>query len=178
MAENNEELKMINHLLDVEKDLPGPLLLTNNTESVMNSVATYLNGRLEENAQVYICGGEGVIPKAMEEKLAPHPIKRYAGKNRYYTNLEIFKDVEIGKAIAVCSGQSFPDALCASTLQIPILLVGKTLLPDQARFLSEMAAYYGKMERVFYIMGGSAAVSNEVENELKKRHKSEQRPEG
>jgi len=150
----------------------GPLLLTNNTESVMNSVATYLKGRLEEDAQVFICGGEGVIPKAMEEKLSAYKVKRYAGKNRYYTNLEIFKDVEIGQAIAVCSGQSFPDALCASTLQIPILLVGKSLLPDQARFLSEMEIYYGKMDRTFYIIGGSAAVTDKVEEELKKYGKT------
>ena len=146
----------------------GPLLLVNNTTSVMNSVATYLKGRLEPEAKIYICGGKGVIPEEMEKLLADWEIKRYAGKNRYLTNLEIFKSVEIGSAIAVCSGKNFPDALCASTLQIPILLVGDKLLKEQIEFLGEIDTYYGKMDRTYYIIGGASAVNEGIEKELQK----------
>ncbi len=59
----------------------------------------------------------------------------------------------------VCSGKGFADALSASAACMPILLVGDKLTGDQE-------AYLEKTEYDYSIIGGTLAVSNDVEYAL------------
>ena len=120
---------------------------------------------------VFIMGGTGAVPETMETELVKagvpeNKIKRFQGANRYETNLEVLKfySSAIGEQleyVMVCSGKDYADALSASAFGEPILLVGDKLTDAQRAFIEENGIVYVD------IAGGEAAVSAEIEAELK-----------
>lgn len=92
---------------------------------------------------------------------------RISGSDRYATAVEISKDGwESSEYVVLASGVNFPDALAgvplAHQLGAPILLTEKGVLTAATKAeIQRLAA-----EKV-YILGGSAAVSEVVENSLK-----------
>jgi putative cell wall-binding protein len=97
----------------------------------------------------------------MEAGLGGFTIKRFAGSNRYETNLMILKEAGVGdKDILVATGTNFADSLSASATGKPILLVGTKLTAAQKQFLAGTKG-------TKYILGGTTAVSAGIENELK-----------
>jgi putative cell wall-binding protein len=95
---------------------------------------------------------------------------RIAGSSRYATAAQIAID-SYGEAsgIILATGETFPDALSASFLagyvNSPILLAQRTSIPQAT--LDAMATL-GVKEVV--ILGGTAAISTEVENQLKETY--------
>jgi putative cell wall-binding protein len=95
------------------------------------------------------------------------PVRRLSGVSRYATSVSISKDAfPAGSAYAiVCSGESFPDGLAASSLagalNAPILLTAKSSLPAEVR---DEIVRLGASKVL--IIGGMNAVSLQVQNAI------------
>lgn len=153
----------------------APILLIN--KKSLDKVCDYANANLTNDGKVYIIGGTGAVPKEVDEKImAVHgetAIKRLAGSDRYDTNLEVLKEAglvfnETEDMLVVC-GTSFPDALSASAVGEPVLLVGQELTPEQMEYLSpfipvENAASLYHL--FFSIIGGTGAVPQKIQDQL------------
>lgn len=113
-----------------------------------------------------VFGGTSVIPKGEAEQY------RFAGNTRYETAVEVakaYKDVlkmDIDTVVLV-SGEDFPDGLTAAEIageeKAAVLLTNtKTLNASTKKFIEE-----NKNIKNVIILGGNAAVSEEVEKALK-----------
>ena len=152
-------------------DLGAPILLVDKNR--VTQIAQYVGENIYKPTEpddgdgcVYIMGGTGAVPANMETELEkagvdPEKIVRFQGSNRYMTNLDVLSAYGSINAVLVCSGKDFADALSASALGEPILLVADKLTAEQKAVLADLGAKH------FYIVGGTAAVSESVENELK-----------
>ncbi len=141
----------------------APILLASGIASVDKQVKDYIRANLKEGGTVYILGGEKAIPDSFAEGLESFTLRRLAGSNRFATNLLILNEVGVGeKPILVATGLNFADCLSASATKLPILLVyGNKLLDDQTAFLE------ANKGRPIYILGGTGAVSEAMEEMLK-----------
>ena len=83
-------------------------------------------------------------------------ITRLAGDDRYITNVKILKEAGFkGDSLVVCTGASFPDALSASALGMPIFLVDNNrggLTSDQRSYLGQSAVK--NAVKNIYVVGG------------------------
>lgn len=117
----------------------------------------------------YIFGGESTV------KYNGNVTKRFSGKDRYETSVEIAKEYlkhsTSKKTVIVASGEDYPDALSSSIISkvkdAPIVLVGKNYIPDSVRnFLKD-----NQIENII-IVGGVNSVSQKVQIQLKYINKS------
>ena len=144
----------------------APILLVNTNPEVIGKVAENVRDYLSDTGSVYILGGIGAVSEAMEAALAEAGITedrivRFAGANRYDTNLQILEYCEpAGQDLLICCGTNFADALSASAVGKPILLVGNALREEQAEFISS-----ARLEKK-YIIGGTGAVSEGIEGSI------------
>jgi putative cell wall-binding protein len=145
----------------------APIILVDNKN--LTGIAEYVKTNLASGGYVYIMGGNGAVPSAMETELVKagiisSRIKRFSGRDRYETNLKVLKNFDyrhgVFDGIVVCSGKNYADALSASALGSPILLVGDTLTDAQKKFLVDFGF------NRFLIVGGIGAVSQEVYDQL------------
>ena len=149
------------------KAADAPMLLVNKDPAVMKDTAQDIAARLKDDGFVFILGGTGAVSEDMETELKAAGlthIKRFAGKNRYDTNLQIIEfcnqySYVDHRQMIICSGRNFADALSASATGYPIMLVGDTLNDDQFAYFMEDQPY-------IVIAGGTGAVSEAVEEEL------------
>lgn len=127
----------------------------------------YIRQNLSADGVVYILGGTVAVPASVETSLTAqgYRVIRLAGNTRYDTNLEILKEAGVtNEEILVCTGGDFADSLSASATGLPILLTNyKTgkLTNKQIAFLSDDCA------NNFTIIGGTKAVSAEIEEQLR-----------
>ncbi len=139
----------------------APVLLTRDSKA--SEIIEYINDNLTEGGKVYILGGEGVVPESVMTSLSDlgYDVERLGGSTRYDTNLQILEETGIdGGELLVCSGINYPDALSASSSGRPIMIVGGSLTDDQKAYLEA-----GNISKI-YIVGGTGAVSQSVEDEL------------
>ena len=147
-------------------ELGAPILLVNKDPKVIADTAAEIKQNMKPDGMVAILGGTGAVPEAMETELAAlgiTRIMRFAGKNRYETNLKILEYTDYyvkPDSIILCSGKDFADALSASATGLPIMLVGDKLTEAQE-------AYFMENDPYVYIAGGPGAVSENVETEIK-----------
>lgn len=126
----------------------------------------YIREHLAPGGKVFILGGTKAVPDTYEIALDGYEVIRLAGANRYETNRKILEYVGLDSfsTILVCTGLDFADSLSASATGYPILLVGehngKTYGLDED-FLNSLE------DCRFIIIGGTNAVSAEVEETLK-----------
>ena len=148
----------------------APILITAKADSTMNNVVDYIKKNADAKASIYIVGGEGAVPKEMEKKLRGYTVKRLAGANRYLTNIEVLKEANVtNENILVASGMDYADALSASAVGLPILLVAgkaKKLTKDQTDYLSTISSTKA------IVIGGEGAVSKDISKQLKDSFKS------
>ena len=124
----------------------------------------YLKSHMKAKGTVYIAGGTAVVSQNFETKAktAGFTVKRYAGGNRYGTNLSIVKNTwKKGGELLVATGTNYADVLSCSSAKRPILLVKDSLSTNQINWIK--TAQVNKI----YIIGGPNAVSTTVENQLK-----------
>ncbi|MBR3212516.1 MAG: cell wall-binding repeat-containing protein, partial [Firmicutes bacterium] len=141
----------------------APILLVNS--GVLNDVKDYIRKNLKDGGTVYLLGGETIVPAAVTEGITGVTTKRLYGPNRYDTNLEILKELGINtEDLLVCDGRNFADSLSASAVTKPILLVKETLNDDQRAYLGTLDTGH------FYLIGGTGAVPEAVETELKSKY--------
>ena len=140
----------------------APILLTE--KSADNKVLTYIEENLASGGKIYILGGTAAVTQEFEDgaKALGFQVERLKGKDRYLTNLEILNaaGVTADQKILIATGENYADSLSASATGLPMLLVrGKTLSESQKAFLANTS-------KNFVILGGTGAVSEEIEAEL------------
>ncbi|MGD7024743.1 Ig-like domain-containing protein [Rossellomorea vietnamensis] len=138
-----------------------PILLTK-TDSLPAATSSQLNGK----TKTIVVGGEGAISKKVLEG-TPGP-KRIGGTNRFETAANITKELNLSTNMAyIATGRNFADALTGSVLaakgQAPVLLVEQNSVPAPIYNLIQ-----AKDIPSIGILGGKSAVSEEVEEQLKK----------
>nr|WP_263324809.1 SpoIID/LytB domain-containing protein [Neobacillus sp. Marseille-Q6967] len=148
------------------KKYNAPLLLTTST-AMPNVVLT----RIKElnPKQIYLLGGKAAISENVEKTLVSqgYQVVRVNGETRYDTSVEIAKKTETFSEVFITNGaDSSPDALSiasyAASKQIPIILANTNWLSDRTvELLKEK-----KISKVT-IIGGTSAVSTNIENKLK-----------
>jgi hypothetical protein len=99
---------------------------------------------------------------------ADSPLQRVAGNDRYQTTIQISQKGWPDKSayVIIATGQNFVDALCAAPLSqkynCPILLnIKENLLSSTKKEIQRLEA------KNAVIIGGTGAISENVENELK-----------
>lgn len=139
----------------------APILLTE--KSVDHTVAAYIDENLVSGGTVYILGGAAAVSESFENALRSRgfAVKRLKGAGRYETNLAILKEAGVTTTdeVLIATGKNYADSLSASATGLPMLLVDKELSEAQKAFLETTS---GK----FVIIGGTGAVSADVEAEL------------
>lgn len=143
----------------------APILLTNSATAP--SVAEYVKDNMVSDGTVFILGGSGAVPEAMEDALSAQGIanvERLAGSNRYLTNIKILEEAGVsGQDILICAGSGYADSLPASAVGKPVFLVSKSLTPDQKDYLESVK---GSISGNFYAIGGTGVVSDAVFDEF------------
>lgn len=137
----------------------APILLTNGKN--VADVKSYIRSNLRRDGTVCLLGGTEAVPSTMETGMSGYNVERLAGPTRYETNLLILEEAGVSdEGVVVCTGKNYADSLSASAAKKPILLVNKQFSEDQEMFLETNS------ENVFYIIGGTDAVSEKIEEEL------------
>jgi putative cell wall-binding protein len=138
----------------------APILIVN--KSSESKIKSYIDANLASGGTVYLLGGTGVVSTTFEKSLSQYNVKRLGGKNRFATNMQILKETGVTvDEVLVCSAYGFADSLSASAVGKPILLVGDKLTDEQKTYLSSLG------KKSYYIIGGTGAVTQAIENELK-----------
>ncbi|HEX9889354.1 MAG TPA: cell wall-binding repeat-containing protein [Nitriliruptorales bacterium] len=154
--------------------LDAPLLLTD-----ASTLSGAVEGELSRLAvkTVTILGGPSAVSEAVSSSLVDlgYTVERIEGPDRFATAAAVAKRVGASpaKAVTIALGQhadltrqSWPDALSAGALsatpaRIPTLLTRSDQLPQATRAaLSELAP------ETVYVLGGEAAVSEQVADQL------------
>ncbi|GEN54518.1 cell wall-binding repeat-containing protein [Halobacillus faecis] len=139
-----------------------PILLSQ-TDKLPGITKTALGGF----DQSIIVGGTNAVSEKVESML-PAPT-RYKGETRYETAAVIAKDLMASEENAfVATGINFADALAGSVLaskhDASMLLVKEDQLPQATQKVIEDMGLNN-----FHVLGGTGAVSEEVEEELKQK---------
>lgn len=144
----------------------APLLLIK-TDEIPQAVKELLSKQTIH--EIYVLGGQAAISNGTVSELEKYATKvtRVKGANRYDTSVEVAKKIGSTKEVIITSGKSnSPDALSiashAALNQVPILFTkAEELSTNVKAYLAE-----NNISTVT-IIGGKAAVSVEVEEELK-----------
>ena len=148
------------------KNAPLILVNENNMEEAKKFIYDHLNKRVKKwqaKSQVYLLGGEKVVPEAMRTELEEYfDIKRIAGSDRFETNLKILKEADVRSGdLLVCSGVGYADSLAASASGKPIMLVDDMLSDEQKKLIKSLDS--GNVT----IIGGYKSVNSNIENACK-----------
>lgn len=138
----------------------APILIVNKYNEA--TVKNYIVKNIKTNGTIYLLGGTGAVSKDFESSLkSVGKVKRLGGSDRFETNMKILNEAGIGnEEILLCSAMNFADSLSASAVGKPILLVDTTLNEAQKNLIKQAGT------DVCYMIGGTAAVSTAVENQL------------
>lgn len=141
----------------------APILLTNGKPENIAQLHAYIKENVKEGAVLYILGGYKAVPKEVET-IEGYEICRLSGSTRYETNLKILTETGIHgqDTLLIATGKDFADSLSASATARPILLLkpGTALNEEQTAIIESFRS--GKIR----IIGGTGAVSAEIEKEL------------
>ena len=148
------------------KNAPLIIVNENNMEQAKKFIYDHLSKRSRKwqaKSQVYLLGGEKVVPEAMRTELEEYfDIKRIAGSDRFETNLKILKEANVRSGdLLVCSGVGYADSLAASASGKPIMLVDDMLSDEQKKLIKSLDR--GNVT----IIGGYKSVNSNIENACK-----------
>ena len=145
----------------------APILITaGDTKSIIDPIYSFIDKSSVKGATVFIIGGVNVVPETVVNTLKAkgYNVKRLAGRNRFLTNIEVLKEAGVKEELLIASGTDYADALSASAVGKPILLVpGKAagMTADQKNYLKTLSLKNG------YVIGGANAVSSGIEKDAK-----------
>ena len=148
------------------KNAPLILVNENNMEEAKKFIYDHLSKRVRKwqaKSQVYLLGGERVVPEAMKTELEEYfDFNRIAGSDRFETNLKILKEANVRSGdLLVCSGVGYADSLAASASGKPIMLVDDMLSDEQKKLIKSLDS--GNVT----IIGGYKSVNSNIENACK-----------
>lgn len=101
------------------------------------------------------------MPDDIMERMDGYKFERLAGADRYATNIEILNAGPKDNEIVVCTGSNYVDSLFASAIGNRFCWSRKSSKPTRKRL--ELL----RGENTFYIIGGTGAVAETIEIELK-----------
>lgn len=149
----------------------APVLLVGTNKEDNTKTLDYIKSHMKEDTKVTIVGGTGVVTTETEDSIKALGIKnieRLAGDDRYKSNLETVKNLNISKGspIIVASGTGFADALSVMSIagmdKTPIILAPESGLTKEAsEYIKSIAP-----SKILAI-GGEAVISNSTFNALK-----------
>ncbi len=141
----------------------APMLVVGSDADSQSKIRGYIGDNVKEGGTVYILGREGAVSAEFEESLEDVTVKRIGGQDRYETNLLILKEAKVSdEDMLICCGSNYADALSASAVGLPIMLVGNDVADAQKEYLN------GLESDKYYIIGGTGAVSKKAAGSLKK----------
>ena len=131
-------------------------------------VAKWIKANLKSGGTIYVLGSTAAIPKTHVDLVkSGFKVKRLEGKNRFGTNAAILEAIGTKgvNEVVVTTGRDFPDALCASALDKPLLILDTT----KTKTLSgEQKAYLKKLSKpTFYVVGPTSVIPSTFETQLK-----------
>ena len=154
--------------------LSSSILTNNNSDLVLtakNDISPYLNKILSnfDGDDIKLIGGKSTISDSVLTKITNSAktsnVTRIFGSNRYETSTKVASNISHDNIAVIASGESFPDALSASTLSqkinAPILLVSKNIIDDS--IISYIRNY--NIEKAI-IIGGSSTISDNTLNNI------------
>lgn len=154
----------------LSKKLNAPLLICGNSSKDSKDVIRYIETHLTKDGTLYILGGPGAVKEEILDALknmGVQNILRLAGQNRYNTNLEVLKQLNIqkGTPVIITTGENYPDSLSigpiAASLGYPVLLSSRDSLNQASEdFLRDIAP------SKIYIVGGTGAISDTLVQKL------------
>ncbi|WP_421385528.1 cell wall-binding repeat-containing protein [Bacillus salacetis] len=150
------------------KRFDAPILLT---KSAAIDPATMAEIERLGASKVIILGGKSAVSAAAATTLADKGItvERIAGDNRYATAAKVGKQLFAPKKAFVVDGKNFPDALAIASYAAengyPIFLTENNKLPEET-----LNALQGIPQVI--VVGGTAAVSNDVFTKLPNKFKT------
>lgn len=157
------------------KKLNAPLLLVDKSVESKGSkvVLQYILNKVNKNGKIYILGGEGAVSGSYIEYFkqngySENNIARIGGINRDETSVKIAENLNLkqGTPVVISNNSAFADALSISPKagfsQWPVLLTSSNKLSeDVERYIENIKP------SVVYIVGGNAAISENVKNRIK-----------
>lgn len=142
------------------KKYNAPIILTEKDK--LGDAAYYQINKLNPQ-KVFIVGGNGVVSKAIEDKLHAMKIstERYYGSDRTETSIAVAKQIGTSNGIILTTDRDYTDALSiapiASKLQMPIILMPENSVPSSvSNFIKD------KNISKTYVLGGQDIISNNV----------------
>ena len=152
-------------------EIGAPILMVDGPKGTFSAQVKAEIDRIDgdHNAAVYIVGGPSAVNTKAEATLKSWGytnVNRIAGNDRYLTAIEIAKKMPSAKTVFIANGKNFPDALgggSAASLNDGVILFTATgsLNANTKAYIESQG-----IERVV-ILGGTSAVSSNVENQLK-----------
>lgn len=143
----------------------APILLVDGRNDHINAVKDYIQDNLKRGGTIYMLGGTAVVPDKAVTGLDGFKQRRLGGKDRYETNILILKEAakyaDEANEYMVCSGTGFPDSLSASATNRPIIMVKNDIQNSQSKYIDSLKG------KKFYIVGGTGAVNEKIEQKFK-----------
>lgn len=149
----------------------APILMVNGPEGIFNPAVAEEIDRIDSNhnADIYIIGGESAVNEKVVTQLKTagyKNIKRIYGENRYETAVKVARNIDDKQIAFIANGTNYPDALGAGSVASvcggAILFTAKNHLDDATREYLEHIGFDSVI-----ILGGEAAISKSVENEIR-----------
>jgi len=150
----------------------APILLVGKDHHDSKVSLDFIYSNLPKNGKITILGSESAVSNEIVKELKNRGyqhIHRVNGKDRYETNLNIIKSVNVNKGtpFILATGSNFPDALSMSSVSsmkgYPIMLTKKEKMTNEA-----LALITSKTPSVVYVAGSEGAVSPFVVEQIKK----------
>ena len=146
----------------------APILLLRDKKTDRTKVVNYIKKNLKKKGKIYVLGSTAAVPDSWISGLKSYSIKRLQGSNRFKTNAAILTEIGAskGREIIATTGYDFPDALCASALDKPLLLLDsrktKKLAEAQITYLKNVNK---SVKPTIYLVGDRGKVAS-FEKEL------------
>lgn len=150
-------------------ELHAPILLVDKTTKTSKEALDYIETHLQAQGTIYIAGGNAIIGSDFDIFLSSkgYSVKRLGGFDRYDTNLLIVNELNSNSdTVFIASGENFPDALSVSSFAS---YTDSSILLTRTNDIPEGIQNYliSKQPKQIYIAGGTGAVSDSVENQIK-----------
>lgn len=137
----------------------APIIITNSGH--IAKTADFVKRILKTGGRVYLIGGVSVLPDYIRSRLSGYDVVRLYGDDRYGTNIAVLRETNVtSQKVLVCSGHNYPDAVAASAVGYPVLLVGSSLTSAQVSYTATLST------KEYYLIGGDAVVPENIGAEL------------
>ncbi|WP_446897204.1 cell wall-binding repeat-containing protein [Clostridium sp. LBM24168] len=154
----------------LSKKLNAPILLTGSTLESSSDAINYIKQNLDKSGTVYVIGGSASVSKDVCNRITGlgYSIKRISGSNKFATDSEVIKTLDIasGTPVVIANSSVFADALSISSIATmkgyPIILSSSGYLSD------EMSQSIKNIQpSKVYVIGGEGSITSNVVSQIR-----------